>query len=1001
MRGPSEPGAPILSLNGSAVALAHAVLGGLSFVTALVVCLQLHYYRVVKNGVAGYPDEWWPSVSAAIGDWFPERNLFQVLVAISSGPRFLLIALCALVPALQEQWAAAATLLVGGGIRTLSCGVWVYVTSTDHSMMHDVAMGLYLAFTPVWTAVCMAALAPAPQWNADAAHRRAQRLRTFAATCFYGCTPFMVRWYLQHKRDRIPGAYTRYSILEWALVAFDLLFDAASIWDLRVFDVHVVCRGGAAHSLRAAGSSAPVQDAAERVDAAADKPHPPPPPTPARVVVWVVSRAYLAFGAWSALTSLVPTIFYFSVSNMGVEGHELLLPAPVVSMLLVAYTPLRCVFAAGKLAVGRVAGWKRAVLWALTFLGTASFGVRAALPRLLAAAVSVGAMALATGLEWAHAWESGLLAEGVALWLVGLLGMLLAKYGNHANNPLWPFLDGTNGGAHVPALVLGAASCLPLLVPGWDLVPPVRRARAPHAILRSARRFAVASAAVGAWMCAAQTLLGDAGTVVAFGWSGFPVSGVFVIAAVALGTLLGMEHPRAATSTWFMLLSALGTTALVVCDNWRSFAGGLVVAAALPMMAIPLWQAALAHDPLRALCVSWATATVLLFLGVLTVAYAFLPGAHVMREHTLSLLLAQHALMCAGLWNARAGHVADALRALEPASRHRGVARDTVYALLALLVLAACVVPYARHPPRGGTITPYHSADRVLTAGVWTVHFGFDQGMQDSTRRISSIVRTLELDILGLLETDLQRPAFGNRDLTQWLAEDLGMYADMGPSPKKHTWGAALLSKFPIINSTHHLLPSPRGELAPALHAVLDIFGVPTHVVVSHNGQEEDPYDRELQTAETARILREAYPHPAIFLGYVVTEPHAKRPNPYEILFHDGRICDVDPADLDRWCQYLGFRGLHRVGYARVSRYNVTDTELQTFKLRVPEDRAAMDPDRDMLPRRLWYNRPPAAPWVYPTSLIGLNGSIENQRHMYAPLLYPQYFAEAEHVRDG
>lgn len=72
--------------------------------------------------------------------------------------------------------------------------------------------------------------------------------------------------------------------------------------------------------------------------------------------------------------------------------------------------------------------------------------------------------------------------------------------------------------------------------------------------------------------------------------------------------------------------------------------------------------------------------------------------------------------------------------------------------------------------------------------------------------------------------------------MTQYLAEDLGMYVDYGPGPNKHTWGAAMLSKFPIINSTHHLLPSPRGELAPAIHATLDVYGQMIDVIVSHNG---------------------------------------------------------------------------------------------------------------------------------------------------------------------
>ena len=40
---------------------------------------------------------------------------------------------------------------------------------------------------------------------------------------------------------------------------------------------------------------------------------------------------------------------------------------------------------------------------------------------------------------------------------------------------------------------------------------------------------------------------------------------------------------------------------------------------------------------------------------------------------------------------------------------------------------------------------------------------------------------------------------------------------------------------------------------------------------------EEDPLDRELQSKELSRILASSYPNPAIFLGYVITKPHAPR----------------------------------------------------------------------------------------------------------------------------
>lgn len=56
-----------------------------AFLGALLVGCSLHYRKIVKNAWFGYPDEWFPSVSATIGDHYPERSLFQVLIAITAG----------------------------------------------------------------------------------------------------------------------------------------------------------------------------------------------------------------------------------------------------------------------------------------------------------------------------------------------------------------------------------------------------------------------------------------------------------------------------------------------------------------------------------------------------------------------------------------------------------------------------------------------------------------------------------------------------------------------------------------------------------------------------------------------------------------------------------------------------------------------------------------------------------------------------------------------------
>ena len=104
--------------------------------------------------------------------------------------------------------------------------------------------------------------------------------------------------------------------------------------------------------------------------------------------------------------------------------------------------------------------------------------------------------------------------------------------------------------------------------------------------------------------------------------------------------------------------------------------------------------------------------------------------------------------------------------------------------------------------------------------------------------------------------TRTERPYLGSSSSLQGKS----LYSILGPF-------LTIALQFPIMNSTHHLLPSPNGELAPAISAILDVWGTEVHVVVSHNGQEEDPLDRELQSKRLAEIMDFSFPEPTIFLG--------------------------------------------------------------------------------------------------------------------------------------
>jgi len=54
----------LLTIKASQLARLHTFLSFAAFIGALIIGSSLHYTKIVKNGVAGWPEEWFPSVSA-------------------------------------------------------------------------------------------------------------------------------------------------------------------------------------------------------------------------------------------------------------------------------------------------------------------------------------------------------------------------------------------------------------------------------------------------------------------------------------------------------------------------------------------------------------------------------------------------------------------------------------------------------------------------------------------------------------------------------------------------------------------------------------------------------------------------------------------------------------------------------------------------------------------------------------------------------------------------
>ncbi|KAG5297368.1 calcofluor white hypersensitive protein [Histoplasma ohiense] len=919
-----KDGDTVVSINGRWVSWAHTLAAYTAFLGALIVGMRLHYHKIVQNEYYGYPQEWFPSVSATIGDRYPERSVFQLFIAITSGPRFALVFLWYILTARPNS--SLPKFIAGTGLfRTLTCGGWTYITSTDDHDWHDIFMISYLVATLPWTLGCLA-LSPN--------NRQAVKYRKILAGVFFGTLVPLIYYFIQHKVHRVPGAYTKYAFFEWALVLFDVGFDAVTVLDFSAFEIVVrdvkgISRGRsktAGDAVLETQKDKPVGRTfgegffwAEAIDAAAD--------------------VYNGFVFWSILTSLGVLVWYFPLWHMGISGYEVFVMASVSPFLLsiprFRYFSIRNV----------------RFIHLLSLSGLLAYLIQRPEYRLFTVGFSVAMSCLAWPATWyGERSQPGRLESRVLAWGLGLLMSSVAKFGAQTNNPIWPIMHPGNGGWNKTAFVLAVLSVIRStrrVTTSGDYFPTTGKKGSS----------VLAAAGLGGLFFAMHSLLSDSSTMILWVWEGFPIRGpiavphgTYTIIAMGVGLMFGVFYPRLSGSWTAFGIGSIGAAVLTSYSHWFGYYGGLTLAVYLMSVSPVLITSAVHHSPAKSFGLGFLIYNFMVLFHVWVVAYAFVPGGPLVREHTDWVMLTSMLLIGAGVFSAAISNSQSTSVRGKRSVSSNGKSRSYYVYILALLQLLSISISYLRFPTND--YTPYHKNEKLVTAGIWTVHFSLDNDMWSSERRMRDAIKDLELDVVGLLESDLQRIIMGNRDTTQFLAEDLGMYVDYGPGPNKHTWGCALLSKFPILNSTHHLLPSPVGELAPAIHATLDMYGEHVDVVVFHSGQEEDPEDRRLQSEYLSKLMGDS-PRPLILLSYLVTKPLEGNYNTY--VSEASRMRDIDPSDWDRWCEYILYKGIKRTGYARVSRGTITDTEIQVGKFLVgqPEDISNVRVSEDHVPAGL------------------------------------------------
>jgi len=116
-----------------------------------------------------------------------------------------------------------------------------------------------------------------------------------------------------------------------------------------------------------------------------------------RIRISATSRLLLAYIFWSIFTSLIPTLFYFSVWELGIAGHELALLSTLSPVLL---------------SSSHVLSWSRSrggrtVLHALSFSGLAAYALKDPLHRLFVVSFANICGTLGQTVDWTGVDERG------------------------------------------------------------------------------------------------------------------------------------------------------------------------------------------------------------------------------------------------------------------------------------------------------------------------------------------------------------------------------------------------------------------------------------------------------------------------------------------------------------------------------------------------------------------------------------------------------------------
>ncbi len=152
-----------------------------------------------------------------------------------------------------------------------------------------------------------------------------------------------------------------------------------------------------------------------------------------------------------------------------------------------------------------------------------------------------------------------------------------------------------------------------------------------------------------------------------------------------------------------------------------------------------------------------------------------------------------------------------------------------------------------------------------LRVATWNIHMGRGNDGHRDLERVARVIRSLEVDCIGLQEVDNRHAAEAD-DLSR-LAAATEMQAVAGPTMVRPggDYGNALLSRWPVTRVARHDLSVDGREPRGLLHAAVDWRGSSVEVAVTHLGLR--PFERRRQVVRLLELLPGDRTRPLLLLG--------------------------------------------------------------------------------------------------------------------------------------